>query len=128
MLYNVRNIHTCRERAADRKSLRCKAVLNRQLVASGTYVPNLRPHNVAMMLKSRFRSPKVVCYVSPDVPEWVLFDDFLVDTAMENAVSNAFTHGEPSCMIQAPSAFMTDSLHLVPRKAGHGYCSDKCFD
>merc|ERR1740117_319562 len=57
---------------------RCKAVLNRQLVASGTYVPNLRPHNVAMMLKSRFRSPKVVCYVSPDVPEWVLFDDFLV--------------------------------------------------
>ena len=97
----------------------CKDVLTRQQIASGTYVPQLRPLNAQQLLKDRHRNNLIIT-TAEDVPRWVLLEAFLLLIIMGNAVSNAQMHGKPGgamhLSILISSGYLMFALENEPGK------------
>jgi len=73
---------------------RCRLVLTRQQLAEGSYMPNLQPYNIKALLEAYKKAKTMEIAVQENVPTWVLTDAFLLDICLENAVHNAYAHGE----------------------------------
>jgi len=95
---------------------KCKLVLVRQQIAEGTYTPHPIPQNIRTWLRELYASIDIE--VQDSIPQWISFDTLLLDICLDNAISNAYSHGKESgrigMQVQLTGLRLTFLLHNEP--------------
>lgn len=72
---------------------KCKTVIALKQIASDTYTPNLESIHTRNWLGEQADMPNLTMHVSDDVPEYICASKVTTEIILDNAISNAMTHG-----------------------------------
>ena len=95
-----------------RGSRRCKGVLMRKAIADGSYRMHSTPQSMADFL-SAYADELCTIEIDQTIPQWVSFDEALLDIALDNSVSNAKLHGKKSGHVVIRAAAKNGSISVI---------------
>ena len=99
--------------------VKCRTAIALKQIAAGTYIPVPESVEIRAWMKDRTGLPNMYLSIADDVPDFVSLPVVNVESILDNAISNAATHGQYNVRITVEVAstdgdFLTIFIHNQP--------------
>lgn len=103
---------------------KCRTTIALKQMAAGTYVPVPESVNIRVWLKEQSEFPNMHLNVAHDVPEFISLPVVPIESILDNAISNAATHGKQNGRISmdvtpTDGGFLSITLQNEPGAQHH---------